>query len=233
MCDTANHVGLAFLEVFILAMSVTERRVALGQLTPMSEEYLYYAILNEQLANPESASAEELRLTSTITQQFGKANDLVKLMTLQIGPNTSSNKEELPTKLDQSLVSLNKQIETLLKDNQFISRLTSEGIYTLPKIEMDQSQLLQFINNLPLCTYPLTVTYILEYLQQGGNWYEISLQLSVEQLEQIASVNKGILGDYNFVIHLLQGQFGTSEEDLDTDIISAKKLYGKIWNIAQ
>ncbi|KAA6382719.1 MAG: hypothetical protein EZS28_021753, partial [Streblomastix strix] len=67
----ADQVKLEFLEAFVFARGVEERKVALGKLTPTSEEYFYYALLSEQLANPGDASDEEKRLTAAMTKKYG------------------------------------------------------------------------------------------------------------------------------------------------------------------
>ncbi|KAA6400993.1 MAG: putative secreted protein [Streblomastix strix] len=267
---TVDSVELEFLEAFVFALNTTERQKALGKLTPTSEEYFYFAILNEQLSNPMQTSTEEKRLSAAMTKQYGAGSRIVKQMALRrnilsyegsnearkkeiinflrdemlhlkfqhvrneiSGPNSSANSEKFPSKLDQQIVTLDKQIGILKKDEDFVSQLTTYGKWYMPKMKMEKYQLLQYINDLPSCTHPLTVAYILDYLQQKGNCDDITLQLSVEQLEQIAKAQKSVLGEHSFVLSLLKGQFGTSEEDLDTDIVAAQRLYEKFWNIAQ
>jgi hypothetical protein len=71
MTNIADRAGLTFLEAFVFAHDIAERQAALGQLSPMSEEYYYFALLSEQLANPTTESGEEKRLKEAMTKQFG------------------------------------------------------------------------------------------------------------------------------------------------------------------
>ena len=213
---------IGFAEKFALA---TDRRTALAELIPGTEEYFYYYCLHHQ-------NEGELAQAQAIIEQWrAKSGDIPQVVNMSArqmllsyqenpqrtltflrdrlgldfnrAPPSKDLAAELLSALDNALLATERMLEQAIAQDRSLSQIETSGLAMVMERELAPDQLRAVLQRVERADLPKLVERIAEELAMqdspGFGWAPIHQQLTLVQLDQLLKLRPNLLEQDNFV----------------------------------
>ncbi len=251
-----NEIG--FIEKFALA---TDREAVLSQLIPGSEEFYFYHALHFQ------NTAQAAKLTATMAQWAAKfphseqrkiienraallaydADPKATLAFLRDRLNLQFNHEQevrdkkpdLPTALDQALISREAFQREALRDSDDLARCDDAALerFVREKVALTPPQKRALLSRIQRPNLPGLVELIEADLRtnesKGFGEFPIHKALLPEQLDQLANRLPTLFGTQAFVFARLRKLLPSADADVEFDPVEREAWLERIWTYAK
>jgi hypothetical protein len=163
-------------------------------------------------------------------------NDLLRLSYNDsppfIGSSSISKSENYPTKLDSSIVNWESYLNKTEIQGSFISNLSEEGALQVASSIQDVSFIQRLFNKIPyISRIKNVIPLIIKYLSDNRSYSTLSINLSLEELEELGKKYPKIKSDEQYITQLIERYKPSSDINMEYESDEKKRYYEKIWEL--
>ncbi len=252
----ANSQEIGFLEDFVLAK---DREKVLKQLVPGTQTYYYYHALHyqnnqqldkvDELLKPwvkrfgETSRVLQIRYRQSLLKYSDNPEETLAYLTRQLGLNFGHSREipdaqrELPSKLDESLVSTEKLLARALRENRNTQAISDNGLILLANKKLNKYQRRHLLQRLRRPDFPklvdLIVTEFKERDAQGFGTLPIHKMLTIKQLDELANKYPKAKSINDYVYTYLSKLHPSEDVDWRADSVEHRRYLERLWSFVE
>lgn len=246
--------NLKFLEQFAFS---TNRETALADLVPGTDDFYFFRALHAQnlgRANEvrtilddwirarkgaEPPGARELRHRQALLDYARDPKATLDYLrreldlTFDHSRRLSERRPDLPTRLDPTLISGQRFLESALHGRANLSAITDAGLYSVARLPLNPQQRRDLLRRLRRPDLPNLVALIAEDLATADSppfgQLPIHQQLTLEQLDELLRLRPELRNERAFVSLYLSRLVPDSETDLEIDVQQREAYLDRVW----
>ena len=254
----AEAQNLRFLELFALT---TNRAAALAELVPGTDEFFFYHALHAQnqrrpdevrkilddwvraRKGSEPAVAREIRHRQALLDYERDPKATLEYLQRELNlrfdhtRRVSERRPDLPTRLDPTLISGARFLETALKGKADLSSVSDAGLYQIARLPLNPQQRRDLLRRLHRPDVPNLVNLIADDLATADSppfgQLPIHQKLTLEQLDELLRLRPQLRNEQAFVSQYLSRLAPDPETDLEIDTAKREAYLERLWGYAR
>ncbi|HBE67580.1 MAG TPA: hypothetical protein DDW52_05460, partial [Planctomycetaceae bacterium] len=233
---------IGFVEEFALA---EDRSQAIRGLIPGTEQFYKFTCLHQQNEGQLDAAAATLRLWqqqfpgSSLTRQFvlrqmllgyedNPSRTLAELsrvleLRLNHAPPSRDAASKLPSRLDPADIALDMMLEQAAGQDPGLSKVSDQGLVLLANKELPDAQVRSVVQRIARADFNGAVELIARELRQKGSRgfgaLPVHQRLTLEQLNELATLVPGLMNDARFIEEILLRQSPPAHQALGDPLV--------------